>query len=193
MPDSEQTSHEVTRLLRELQAGNRGAADQLIPLVYGELHELAKHYMRGERDAHTLQPTALLHEAFLRLVDSDHTAFENRSHFFGVAAQAMRRVLVDHARRRKAAKREGGLRVTLDENLQGDGRASLDLIALDDALEKLADLEPRCAKVVELRFFGGLEIQQVADLLDTSPATVKRDWTFAKAFLQRELDAIPDA
>jgi RNA polymerase sigma factor (TIGR02999 family) len=162
-------------------------------LVYGELHELAKHYMRGERAEHTLQPTALLHEAFFRLVDSDSSGFENRSHFFGVAAQAMRRVLVDHARRRKAAKREGGLRVTLDENLREDGRSSLDLIALDDALEKLAALEPRCARVVELRFFAGMEIPEVASVLDTSPATVKRDWTFAKAFLQRELDANPDA
>ncbi|MGQ0648408.1 MAG: sigma-70 family RNA polymerase sigma factor [Gemmatimonadaceae bacterium] len=185
------TSHDVTRLLVELQNGNPDASEQLIPLVYAELHDLASHYMRNERSEHTLQPTALVHEAYMRLVDQRGATWQNRSHFYGLAAQAMRRILVDHARRKRAAKREGGHRVTLDEDLsvEAAGARSLDLIALDDALRKLAAIEPRYARVVELRFFGGLEIEQVAEALQISSATVKRDWTFAKAFLQRELDA----
>jgi RNA polymerase sigma-70 factor (ECF subfamily) len=184
-------AHDVTRLLLELQGGSVDASDQLIPLVYAELHDLAAHYMRGERAEHTLQPTALVHEAYMRLVDQRGATWQNRSHFFGVAAQAMRRILVDHARRKRATKREGGQRVTLDADLDiaGPIERSLDLIALDDALDKLARVEPRYARVVELRFFGGLEVEQVAEAMQISPATVKRDWTFAKAFLQRELDA----
>lgn len=189
---SPRTSHDVTRLLHALQQGEEGAADRLIPLVYAELHDLAAHYMRGERDGHTLQPTALVNEAYLRLVDSRGSSWQDRAHFYGVAAQAMRRILVDHARRKGAAKREGGQRVTLEEaGLGTEGDASsraLDLVALDLALEKLATIEGRYARVVELRFFGGLEIEQIAEVMGTSPATVKRDWTFAKAFLQRELD-----
>ncbi|MCC6318249.1 MAG: sigma-70 family RNA polymerase sigma factor [Gemmatimonadaceae bacterium] len=188
---SHPTSADVTRLLLELQGGNADASEQLIPLVYGELHDLAAHYMRNERSEHTLQPTALVHEAYMRLVDQRGATWQSRSHFYGVAAQAMRRILVDHARRKRAAKREGGQRVTLDAEISVEAPAdrSLDLIALDDALMKLAAVEPRYAKVVELRFFGGLEIEQVAEAMQISPATVKRDWTFAKAFLQRELDA----
>ena len=185
------TSHDVTRLLHALQNGEPGASDQLISLVYGELHDLAAHYMRHERDGHTLQPTALVNEAYLRLVDQLGATWQDRSHFYGAAAQAMRRILVDQARRRHAAKREGGHRVTLEDDVAAvDGAAgqSLDLIALDTALEKLGVVEPRYAKVVELRFFAGLEIEQVAEAMGISPATVKRDWTFAKAFLQRELD-----
>lgn len=187
-----QTSHEVTRLLNALQQGEDGAADRLMPLVYAELHDLAAHYMRGEREGHTLQPTALVHEAYMRLVDHRSSSWQDRAHFYGVAAQAMRRILVDHARRKSAAKREGGQRVTLEDvgaTTGADASArALDLVALDLALEKLAAIEGRYARVVELRFFGGLEVEQVADVMGTSPATVKRDWTFAKAFLQRELD-----
>ena len=185
------TSHDVTRLLLELQGGDASASDQLIRLVYGELHDLASHYMRSERAGHTLQPTALVHEAYMRLVDQRSATWQSRSHFYGVAAQAMRRILVDHARRKHAQKREGGQRVTLERDLEVEapGGRSLDLIALDDALQKLGAVDARYAKVVELRFFGGLEVEQVAEALGISPATVKRDWTFAKAFLQREMDA----
>jgi RNA polymerase sigma-70 factor, ECF subfamily len=184
------TGHDVTRLLQELQHGRDGAADQLVPLVYGELHNLAVHYMRSERGDHTLQPTALVHEAYMRLVDQRHASWQNRSHFFGIAAQAMRRILVDHARRKQAGKREGGDRVTLDESVAEAPQRSVDLLALDDALNKLAALDPRQARVVELRFFGGLDIEQTAESLGISPATVKRDWTFARAFLQREMDGM---
>ncbi len=180
--------HDVTRLLLDLQQGREGAADALVPLVYAELHDLAVHYMRGERDSHTLQPTALVHEAYMRLVDQRNASWQNRSHFFGIAAQAMRRILVDHARRKRASKREGGERVTLDESVAEAPQRSVDLIALDDALLKLAALDPRQARVVELRYFGGLDIEQTAESLGISPATVKRDWTFARAFLQREMD-----
>jgi RNA polymerase sigma-70 factor, ECF subfamily len=189
VPDSNRTAHDVTRLLIDLQNGQPEASERLIPLVYSELHDLASHYMRNERPDHTLQPTALVHEAFLKLVDQRQATWQNRSHFYGIAAQAMRRILVDHARRRRATKRDGGAAITLDENAAVMPERSLDLIALDDALIKLAAIEGRYAKVVELRFFGGLEIDQVAEALGISPATVKRDWTFAKAFLQRELDA----
>lgn len=187
---SDSASHDVTRLLLELSEGKTGASDQLIPLVYGELHALAVHYMRGERGDHTLQPTALVHEAYMRLVDQRHSTWQGRSHFFGIAAQAMRRILVDHARRKRAGKREGGERVTLDETVAEAPERSVDLIALDDALLKLATLDPRQAKVVELRFFGGLDVEQTAESLGISPATVKRDWTFARAFLQREMDGM---
>lgn len=187
---SHETTHDVTRLLVDLQRGADGAADRLVPLVYDELHKLAVHYMRAERGDHTLQPTALVHEAYLRLVDQRNASWQNRSHFFGIAAQAMRRILVDHARRKRAGKREGGDRVTLDESVAEAPQRSVDLIALDDALNKLASLDPRQARVVELRFFGGLDIEQTAESLGISPATVKRDWTFARAFLQREMDGM---
>ena len=189
-PPLPETAHDVTRLLVDLQRGADGAADQLVPLVYGELHKLAVHYMRAERGDHTLQPTALVHEAYMRLVDQRNASWQNRSHFFGIAAQAMRRILVDHARRKRAGKREGGDRVTLDESVAEAPQRSVDLIAVDDALNKLAALDPRQARVVELRFFGGLDIEQTAESLGISPATVKRDWTFARAFLQREMDGM---
>ncbi|MBL0938758.1 MAG: sigma-70 family RNA polymerase sigma factor [Gemmatimonadaceae bacterium] len=181
-------SHDVTRLLAELQSGKEGAAEALVPLVYAELHALAVHFMRGERDDHTLQPTVLVHDAYLRLMGQHQVSWQNRAHFYGIAAQAMRRILVDHARRVRAAKREGGTRVTLDESVSGGSDQSVDLIALDDALEKLAVALPRQARVVELRYFSGLDIDETAEVLSISPATVKRDWTFAKAFLHRALD-----
>jgi RNA polymerase sigma factor (TIGR02999 family) len=182
-------THEVTRLLHAMQGGSATASDDLIRIVYGELHQLAERYMRRERDDHTLQPTALVNEAYMRMVDQRAVSWQNRSHFFGIAAQAMRRVLVDHARRRRAARREGGQRITLDEGMVLARERSLDLLALDDALARLATLDARQARVVELRFFGGLDIDQTAEALGVSPATVKRDWTFAKAWLQRELDS----
>lgn len=185
---TQEPSHDVTRLLAELQAGKEGAADALVPLVYDELHRLAVHFMRRERADHTLQPTVLVHDAYLRLMGQNRVSWQNRAHFFGIAAQAMRRILVDHARRSRAAKREGGERVTLDESVTDRDDRSVDLVALDDALEKLAAALPRQARVVELRFFSGLDIEETAEVLGISPATVKRDWTFAKAFLQKELD-----
>ncbi len=186
--DTPEGSHEVTRLLDELQNGVDGAANQLMRVVYDELHLLAERYMRSERYDHTLQPTALVHDAFLRLMDQRSTTWENRAHFFGIAAQVMRRILVDHARRTRAQKRHGGERVTLDDNLASVPPVSVDVLILDDALNKLAAVDPRPARVVELRYFSGLDINETASVLSVSPATVKRDWTFARAFLQRELE-----
>ena len=158
--------------------------------LYGELHRLAAVYLRGESPGHTLQPTALVHEAFLRL-SSQHVEWQDRAHFLGIAANTMRRILVDHARRRSADKRGGALgAVTIDDNLASDAsdaRSPLDVLVLDDALERLAALDPRAARVVELRFFGGLDVEEVATVLEISPASVKRDWSFARAWLAREL------
>lgn len=159
--------------------------------MYAELHDLAVSYLRRERSDHTLQPTALVHEAYLRLVDQRSSTWQNRAHFFGIAAQAMRRILLDHARRKHAGKREGqAQRVTLEEGMAEAPQRSLDLIALDVALERLKTMDERQYKVVELRFFGGLDVEQTAEVLGISPATVKRDWTFAKAWLHRELNEL---
>jgi RNA polymerase sigma-70 factor, ECF subfamily len=181
--------HDVTRLLQDMQRGSEGAEDALVSLVYGELHALARHFMRRERDDHTLQPTALVHEAYVRLVGQSDVSWQNRTHFYGIASRVMRRILVDHARRRGAAKREGGERVTLDESVAQAPGESLDVLALDDALAKLATYSERQARVVELRFFGALDVEQTAEVLGVSPATVKRDWAFARAFLKREMEA----
>ncbi|MEN3335842.1 MAG: hypothetical protein V7641_5207 [Blastocatellia bacterium] len=183
-----QTSHQVTQWLLQWSGGDQAALDQLMPAVYAELHRVAVSYLRREQAGHTLQPTALVHEAYLRLVDESRVDWHSRAHFFGVAARVMRQILVDHARRRHAAKRGGGaFKVTL-----GDARANyeppdLDLLALDHALTELAALDPQQSRVVEMRFFGGLSIEETADVLGISPATVKRDWTTAKAFLRRKL------
>ncbi len=184
-------THDVTRLLHALQEGTPDAGDHLIRLVYQELHGIAERYMRRERSDHTLQPTLLVDEAYLRLVGQQHVSWQNRAHFFAIAAQAMRRILVDHARRRGAARRQGGQRVTLRADVAAPSAPAptLDLIALDDALSRLAALDARQAQVVELRFFGGLDVPQTAEALGVSPATVKRDWSFAKAWLARELSA----
>lgn len=162
--------------------------DHLVPLVYAELRRLAQHYMRGERAEHTLQPTALVNEVYLKLADIDRMQWRDRAHFIGTAATLMRRVLVDHARSHARDKRGGKLSVTSfnDDNVADPGRA-LDVVALDDALTALADLDPRQSQVVELRFFGGLSVQETADALDISPATVKREWTMAKAWLHDQL------
>jgi len=162
--------------------------DQLLPVVYDELRRLAQSYLRKEHPGHTLQATSLVHEAYLKLIDQKVTAWQNRAHFFGIAAQLMRRILVDHARQKHAAKRGGSqIRVTFDEGLPLSDDQGPDLVALDLALEKLAEIDERQARLVELRYFGGLSIEETAEVMQTSPATVKRDWTLAKAWLHREL------
>ncbi len=183
-------SHDVTQLLLDWSRGDAMALDSLIESVYGELRWRAASLLRRERAEHTLQPTALVNEAFLRLVDQDRVDWRNRAQFFGLAAQAMRRVLVDHARRRLSAKRgAGALTVVFDEALGGVSQRGTDLVALDDALEALNKLAPRQSKVVELRYFGGLTIADAAVVLGVSPATVKLDWNMAKAWLYRQMAA----
>jgi RNA polymerase sigma factor (TIGR02999 family) len=186
--DAPHTQHEVTRLLFALRDGEKDAAERLARVVYDELHAIAEHAMRRESGGHTLQPTILVHEAFLRLIDQQEVNWQGRAHFFALAAQAIRRILVDHARRRQAVKRDGGARITLEDAALEASTDSIDLIAIDDALQRLATLDERQARVVELRFFTGLGVKETAEALGISPATVKRDWTFAKAFLQRELE-----
>lgn len=180
---------EVTLLLQQVASGDGRVADQLARLVYDELHRIADLAMRGERAGHTLQPTALVSDAFLKLVGNRDIHWQNRSQFFAIAAQAIRRILVDHARARRRVKRDFGLRVTLDTAVAEAPTADLDVIAVDTALRKLEAVAPRQARIVELRYFGGLEIADTAQALDISPATVKRDWTFARAFMLRELAA----
>ncbi|MBA2632330.1 MAG: sigma-70 family RNA polymerase sigma factor [Chloroflexi bacterium] len=181
---------DVTRLLHDLQSGGEKVEEQLVAVLYDELRGIADHYMRSERPDHTLQPTALVHEAYFRLADQRAVRWQDRAHFLGVAAQAMRRILVDHARRHCAVKRGGGLRITLSDDMPSEPSAealSMDLLALDGALERLALLDPRQARIVELRFFAGLGVKETAAVLEVSPATVKSDWRFAKAWLSREL------
>ena len=179
---------EVTELLRRWSGGENAAKEALIPLVYDELRRLARYYLASQRSDHTLQSTAIVHEAYLRLVGHDHVQWENRSHFFGVAAQLMRRILVDHARKRNAAKR-GGAHVTvlLDEAIGLSAQRELDLVALDNALKALAELDERQSRIVELRFFGGLSIEDTSTVLGISPATVKREWSTARAWLYAEI------
>jgi RNA polymerase sigma factor (TIGR02999 family) len=168
--------------------GDDGALATLLPLVYDELRQLARRHLRGERQGHTLQPTALVHEAYARLVDQERIPWQGRTHFFAMAAETMRRILVDHARKRHAAKRGGqGIQITLDESLAVADRRDVDVIALDDALNGLASLDAMQAKLVELRFFSGLGIEETAKVLGISPATVKREWSAAKAWLYREM------
>lgn len=179
---------DVTVLLAELTKGNERAASRLVPLVYNELRRLAGGYMRRERSDHTLQPTALVHEAYLRLVEQRNVNWQSRTHFFAIAAQLMRRFLIDHARGHLREKRGAGERpVPLDENLVFVPEQSMELIKLDQALQRLAGIDPRQAKIVELRFFGGLTVEETADALEISPKTVKRDWSVAKAWLHGEL------
>ena len=178
---------EISGLLRAWGDGDRGALDQLTPIVYDELRRLASHYMRGERPGHSLQATALVNEAYMRLVDYKGMQWHNRAHFFAVSAQLMRRILVDHARRHNM-KRGGGVQhVSLDETAIVGGDRAADLVALDDALEALARLDSRKVQVVELRFFGGLSVEETAEVLKVSSVTVMRDWSTAKAWLYREL------
>jgi RNA polymerase sigma factor (TIGR02999 family) len=187
---AEEPSHEITRLLDDLTLGKEHAFDDLLPLVYRELRQRAASNLRRERQNHTLQPTALVHEAFMKLVDQRNVRWQNRAHFFGVAAQAMRRILVDHARTHGRVKRGGaGPLVTLDEAMIAGESRSIDLLALDQALERLAALDERQARVVELRFFGGLSVEETAEVLQISPATIKREWSMAKAWLHSQLSA----
>jgi RNA polymerase sigma factor (TIGR02999 family) len=182
------STNEVTRLLAAARGGERRAVDELYALIYGELHGLAEARLRRERHGHTLQPTALVNEVYLRL-DPNKGSWENRRHFFGAASRAMRCVLVDYARRRLADKRGSGLeRVTFADLEIAAAEVDYDLVALDGALEELAREEPRLAEVVTMRVFAGMSIDQTAEALDLSPATVKRDWTFARAWLGQRLD-----
>jgi RNA polymerase sigma factor (TIGR02999 family) len=180
---------EVTTLLRAWRDGSESALDQLVPLVEAELRRLARTYMARERRGHTLQTTALVNEAFLRLTDARKIQWQDRAHFFGIAARIMRRVLVDHARARTSQKRGGGAqRVALDEGLLVSPEPAYNLLALDRALQTLEASDPRKGRVIELRFFGGLSVDETAEVLHVSPDTVKRDWRLAKLWLLRELD-----
>jgi len=179
---------EITQLLSEWSGGDAGALEKLIPLVQPELHRLAHHYMSRERAGHTLQTTALLDEAYLRLVDNAKRNWQNRTHFVAAAAQLMRRIMVDHARERHSLKRGGGARkVTLDEAAFVTETRSEDLLALDEALERLAVQDPRKSQIVELRYFGGLTVEETAEFLKLSQRTVEREWNMAKAWLYRAL------
>ncbi len=182
---------EVTQLLNAMTKGDSGAAEKLLPLVYTELHRLAASYMRRERPDHTLQATALINEAYLRLARGEEE-WNNREHFIGVAANVMRHVLVDYARAHKAQQRDGGLkRVELREDLAVSAEKLEEVVALDEALKALTSLHPRQAKVVELRYFGGLSLEQIASLLGVSERSVKRDWSLARIWLYRELQRAP--
>lgn len=178
----------VTRLLEAWGNGEQAALDQLMPLVYTELHRIAHRYMERERNTHTLQSTALVNEAYQRLINLKHVSWQNRAHFFAVSAQLMRRVLVDYARSRRYLKRGGEWRqVPFNEAVAMFRDRKTDIVALDDALNTLADIDPRKSRVVEMRFFGGLSVMEVAEVLNVSPDTVLRDWRMAKVWLLREL------
>ena len=181
-------SNEVTQLLVAWGNGDQAARDELMPLVYAELHRLAHRHIKRERPGHTLQTSALVNEAFVRLVDQRDVHWQSRAHFFGIAAQMMRRILVDYARKRRFAKRGGNqLQVSLNEELVAANQRSADVVLLDDALTQLAEIDERKSKVVELKFFGGLSIEETAEALDVSAGTVMRDWTLAKAWLRRAM------
>ncbi len=177
---------DVTILLNAASAGDSAAPEKLLELVYGDLRRLAAKYMQNERGDHTLQATALVHEAFIRLVDWKNVSWESRAQFFAVAAQVMRKILIDHARRTKADKR-GGQKIALDDVISFTSEREIDLLALEEVLSALEKIDNRQAKIVEFRFFGGLSIEETAHVLKISPTTVKREWTFAKAWFQREL------
>ena len=178
----------ITELLASYGRGNKESLDQLMPIVYDELRRQAARYLRREQAGHTLQTTALIHEAYVRLVDQRNMQWQNRAHFFGIAAQMMRRILVDHARSKKRVKRGGSeIRVSLDDvNVAARGQ-DLDVVALDEALDRLAQIDEQQSRVVELRFFSGLSVEETAEVMGISKSTVKRDWSMAKAWLHREL------
>jgi RNA polymerase sigma factor (TIGR02999 family) len=182
------SSDGVTLLLQEWRGGDRKALDALLPLVYKELRRIAHAHLRNERPDHTLQSAALVNEAFLRLVGIDEPQWESRTHFFAIAAQLMRQILVDYARRHRAEKRGGGVgRVSLEDVTEQPRRQDVDVVALDDALTELAKIDARQSRVVELRFFGGLTLEEISAALAIAPATVQRDWTAARAWLHREM------
>jgi RNA polymerase sigma factor (TIGR02999 family) len=179
----------VTQMLRDWSRGNQAALAELIPVIYDDLRRQAARHLRRERPGHTLQTTALINEAYLRLVDQRPIEWQNRSHFFAIAARTMRQILVDHARRQKAGKRGGAERnVTLDEAIPGPSGPTVDYVALDEALTRLEALSERQARVVEMRHFAGLSVEEVAEVLDVSPATVKNDWSAARAWLRTQLE-----
>ena len=182
---------EVTKLLNDMRAGDETSPEKLLEIVYDDLRRLAGAYMQNERSDHTLQATALVHEAYMRLVDWKNVSWQNRAQFFSVAAEVMRKVLIDHARARQAQKRRGH-KLVLDDAISLPDQKPIDLIALDEALQSLETLDPRQARIVELRFFGGLSIEETAYILNISESTVRREWTFAKAWFQRELGGRPD-
>jgi len=181
------TPEPVSQLLAEYRNGNEESLRRLVPLVYNELRRVAHYHIRKERPDHTLQTTALVHEAYLCLTKQQPMDFENRAHFFAVCAQLMRQILVQYARRRRASKRDGGHKLTLDGAIALPKNRSVDLIALDDALTGLAKLDPQQSQIVELRFFGGLSIEETAHVLDISPATVKRHWSTARLWLRNQI------
>ena len=184
----EASLNEITEQLIAWSKGDDAALEQLIPAVYQELRRMADHYLRGEDSGHSLQPTALVHEAYLRLIDQTKVEWQNRAHFFGVAAQMMRRILIDHAKAKHRVKRGGtAVKVMLDENVNFTQERASELLALDDALQTLARMDERKSRIVELRYFGGLTVEETAQVLGISDKTVMRDWNLAKAWLYREL------
>ncbi len=183
-------SHEVTKLLKDWGTGDESVPEKLMPLVYEELRRLAHQYMRREKPGHTLQTSALVNEAYVRLADQSQIQWESRAHFFGIAALLMRRILVDEARRRNFAKRGGGaIRVSLNETTAVAQGQSASVMALDEALKSLEKIDPRKSRIVELRFFGGMSIEETAEALKVSPGTVMREWTFARAWLRNQMSA----
>jgi RNA polymerase sigma-70 factor (ECF subfamily) len=187
-PVTEKNQAQLTELLQQVNSGREGALEELMPAVYAELRRQAGRFLRRERQNHTLQPTALVNEAFIKLIDQRQVRWQNRAHFFGIAAQAMRRIMIDHARTRQRIKR-GGVQqaVTLDEAMIAGEPRSIDVLALDEALTRLAQLDERQAKIVELRYFGQLSVEETAEVAGLSPATIKREWAMARAWLQAEL------
>jgi RNA polymerase sigma factor (TIGR02999 family) len=185
---SEGSPKQVTELLLRWKHGDQKSLQDLLPLVYGELRRLAQHHLRGERSDHTLQSTALVHEAYLRLVKWSSLPAESRGHFFALASQLMREILVDYARSRKAGKRDGGTRLTLDEAGDFSHSRDVDLLALDDALNQLSRISPRQSRIVEMRYFGGLSIEETSEFLGVSSATVEREWAVARTWLYRQIN-----
>lgn len=188
MPTNEKL---ITQILFELKSGEQNALDELLPLVYDELRRLANSYLRKERSNHTLQPTALVHEAFLRLIGQNEIEWQDRAHFFGIAARLMREVLIEYARGRNRQKRGGEFktRIELDSAVSFSNEKQLDVVAVDEALSKLEKLDERQARIVEMKFFGGLMVEEIAEVLSISPATVKREWSTAKLLLYKMLDS----
>jgi RNA polymerase sigma factor (TIGR02999 family) len=185
---TEKNQAQLTALLQQVNSGREGALEELMPAVYAELRRQAGRYLRRERQNHTLQPTALVNEAFIKLIDQRQVRWQNRAHFFGIAAQAMRRIMIDHARTRQRIKR-GGVQqaVTLDEAMIAGEAKSIDVLALDEALTRLARIDERQARIVELRYFGQLSVEETAEVTGLSPATIKREWAMARAWLHAEL------
>lgn len=189
---AEPTGKDVTQYLIRLRDGDRNVISEFLPLVYQELRGVAANYLRSERTDHTLQPTALVHEAYVKLANQHDADWKDRAHFFAVAAEAMRRILIDHARKHRAAKRGEGRKVALEVDSDLAPQPDVDLLSLDEALKKLAQTKSRQSRVVELRFFGGMTVEEVAHVLGVSERTVKGDWRFARAWLQRELEGSSD-